>query len=290
MAIFYRVVNGEKFEKSRSREVQKMSWVAVPNKLDGDGFSTLLDHPNGAAHYGAWMVILLVASKCEPRWVLTRDGKRAHDSISLSRISGIPKEIFDELLPRLTENEVGWLETVDENWQPVMDGRQQVVPTCRPDGNESCLITLQNKTEQDRTEQNITGQDKTEQTPKPPRGDFADEVREVFDHYRTYHAKSHPKPSSTSKEWRAIIGRLSEGYSVQDLREAIDGCHKTPWNCGENPGGKIYQSLLLIVRDSSQVSRFMEFARAGPAPVLSEKTQRTGRAAQQYLEMKGFRS
>jgi hypothetical protein len=131
---------------------------------------------------------------------------------------------------------------------------------------------------------------KPEDTPKPPRGDFADEVREVFDHYRTHHAKSHPKPSSTSKEWRAIVGRLSEGYSVQDLRDAIDGCHKTPWNCGENPGGKIYQSLLLIVRDSSQVSRFMEFARAGPSPVLSEKTQRTGRAAQQYLEMKGFKS
>jgi len=159
-------------------------------------------------------------------------------------------------------------------------------------GNREKPIYLEARDQKlDTRDQILEGRNQNpDKTPKPPRGDFAVEVREVFDHYRTYHAKSHPQPSSASKEWRAIVGRLSEGYSVQDLKEAIDGCHKTPWNCGENPGGKIYQSLLLIVRDSSQVSRFLEFARAGPAPVLSEKTQRTGRAAQQYLQMKGFKN
>lgn len=193
MAIFYRVVDGEKFEKSRSREVQKMSWVAVPNKLDGDGFSTLLDHPNGAAHYGAWMVILLVASKCEPRWTLTRDGVRPHDSTSLARISGIPKNVFDEVLVRLTENEVGWLETVDENWQQVTTGRQQVVPTCRPDGNSSCSITLQDKTEQNRTEQDKTinpptphgGRSKVISVDIPP-GLDTPEFRKAFDDWREF--------------------------------------------------------------------------------------------------------
>lgn len=210
MAIFYRVVDGEKFEKSRSREVQKMGWVAVPNKLDGDGFSTLLDHPNGAAHYGAWMVILLVASKCEPRWTLTRDGKRPHDSTSLARISGIPKNIFDEVLVRLTENEVGWLETVDENWQQVTTGRQQVVPTCRPDGNKSCLITLQ-----DKTEHYITEQDRTIHPPNPPEGKtkaVPDAIPDVLDT---------PEFREAFSDWQKFKRERGQGYKPTGLRTLL---------------------------------------------------------------------
>lgn len=106
--IVYRVRDWSRhFENNRTRELKELRFVILPNKHDGDGYTELLDHPNGAAHYGAWCSIVQVASKCDPRGTLLRDGARPHDSRSLSRLTRIPKETFDEALPRLVT--VGWL-------------------------------------------------------------------------------------------------------------------------------------------------------------------------------------
>lgn len=109
------------------------------------------------------------------------------------------------------------------------------------------------------------------------------DVIAVFDAYRKHHPRAFAKPVPTSKEWRAIAARLREGFTVADLIEAIEGCHVSPFHCGENDRQTPYQSLSLIVRDGSQVNNFIELARKGPTPVLSEKNQRGQRAVQSYL-------
>jgi hypothetical protein len=35
--------------------------------MDGDGYTELVDHDDGAAHLGAWCAIVQIASKCDPR-------------------------------------------------------------------------------------------------------------------------------------------------------------------------------------------------------------------------------
>jgi len=110
------------------------------------------------------------------------------------------------------------------------------------------------------------------------------DVIAVFDAYRKHHPRAFATPKPASKEWRLIAGRLKEGFSVADLIEAIEGCHVSPFHCGENDRQTKYQSLELIVRNGSQVSKFIELARDGPKPVLSEKTQRGQRALQSYLD------
>jgi hypothetical protein len=113
------------------------------------------------------------------------------------------------------------------------------------------------------------------------------QILEVFSHYRGYHPRSHPKPVPTSKEWKLIEARLKEGYTVADLCAAIDGCHKSPFHLGENDTGKRYTNLDLIVRDSSHVNDFIEIASTDSGPALSERTRRTLRAGQQFLEGDG---
>lgn len=121
--------------------------------------------------------------------------------------------------------------------------------------------------------------------PKPDKR--AAEVLEVFAHYRTHHARAHPKPLSSSKEWRAIKARLAEGYTVDDLKRAIDGMHQSPFHQGENDRGRRYDSLELAMRDGSRVRQFLELAEQhanGPPPVLTERERRTVRAAQSWVE------
>lgn len=103
----------------------------------------------------------------------------------------------------------------------------------------------------------------------------------VFAHYRSYHPRAHARPERALREWNLITARLAEGYSVDDINSAIDGCHRCPHNLGDNERGQKYLSLELICRTGSQVNRFMEIAQSSDCAPLSEKTRRTlaGRAA-----------
>lgn len=108
------------------------------------------------------------------------------------------------------------------------------------------------------------------------------DIEEVFAHYKTYHPRAHKNPQAAVKEWNLVKARLKEGYSVQDLKDAIDGCHRSPFHMGENEGNVKYDSLELICRNSSKVSTFIELS-AGPGPVMNQKTLRTMRAANDWL-------
>lgn len=122
----YRIAHWkEHFENNRTRELKQMEWVPVPNRHDGDGYTELLDHPNGMAHYAAWCLLLQIASKCElpadacgknalpcdKRGTLLRDGAKPHDAGSLARQTRGNRDVFAEAIPRLVS--IGWLEIVD---------------------------------------------------------------------------------------------------------------------------------------------------------------------------------
>lgn len=114
---FYRIRDWAKhFENNRTRELKYMDWVPVPNKHDGDGFTELLNHPQGLAHYGAWHLVLQVASKCEIRGTLLRDGagggKRPHTPESLARITRGDEKTFKAAIDRLVS--IGWIEVCDD--------------------------------------------------------------------------------------------------------------------------------------------------------------------------------
>jgi len=80
-----------------------------------------------------------------------------------------------------------------------------------------------------------------------------------------------------------VRARLEEGYLVDALKLAIDGCHRSPFHQGENERGTKYDSLELIMRDSDHVAKFIELAEAGPGAVLTEKQRRGHRAGEQWL-------
>lgn len=114
-----RVVDwNRRFENNRTRELKRMDWVPMPNQHDGDGFSELLDHPNGVAHYGAWALLAQVASKCREiavgcggRGTLLRDCAEPHDAASLARITKGDQKVFEEAIPRLLK--IRWLEYLE---------------------------------------------------------------------------------------------------------------------------------------------------------------------------------
>jgi len=126
----------------------------------------------------------------------------------------------------------------------------------------------------------------TEQGPAAPSvpPQRRDEVLAVFAHYRSYHPRAAPKPTSKSKEWRLIVARLGEGSSVADLCRAIDGQHRSPWHLGQAEGSTTkYLSLSLAMRDASHVTSLGEIADNPPGTPINGKAQRNRQAAQEWL-------
>lgn len=105
----YRVRNWEKhFENNRSKTVAKLSWVPIPNSHDGEGFATIMAHKDAAEIFTAWVLILQVASRCQPRGSLLREGGKPHDCASLALRTRGQQKWFEKAMPILLE--VRWLE------------------------------------------------------------------------------------------------------------------------------------------------------------------------------------
>lgn len=114
-------------------------------------------------------------------------------------------------------------------------------------------------------QRDVTGRDVTlkdyvepSSTPVDLESKLTDDEFQVFEHWRT--ALNHPASKPTS-ERRRLIAKWLKVYSVADLQSAVDGCARTPWNMGENPNRKRYDSLELILRDAKHIEDFMGVAR-----------------------------
>lgn len=85
---------------------------------------------------------------------------------------------------------------------------------------------------------------------------YTSDARTVFVHWQE--RLGHPDAKFTEDRKQKIVARLREGFTVERLCQAIDGCAATPYNMGENPQGKRYDSIDLIFRNAGKVDEFAE--------------------------------
>lgn len=103
----------EHYENNRTRELRNPRYFLCPNSCDNVEYRRLVSqHPNGAAHLGAWRAIQGVASRSNPRGCLLTNGGRPHTPETLEIVTAIPAAVFAEVLPRLLSDDIGWVEIV----------------------------------------------------------------------------------------------------------------------------------------------------------------------------------
>lgn len=88
--------------------------------------------------------------------------------------------------------------------------------------------------------------------PPPPATRVFERWKETF---------NHSKSVFDSKRLKAVNARLRDGYSVDDLFAAIEGCARSPHHMGQNQRHEVYDDIELICRDSAHVESFI--AKAG---------------------------
>ncbi len=83
-----------------------MHWVRQPTRHDGGAYRELVkQNPN---HYLAWVLILQVACRCNPRWHLVTSKGTQMNGNDLFIRTDVPAKVFDEAFNPLCA--IGWLE------------------------------------------------------------------------------------------------------------------------------------------------------------------------------------
>jgi hypothetical protein len=80
----------------------------------------------------------------------------------------------------------------------------------------------------------------------------------VFEHWQSVHGKQQAK--LIKNRLSKINARFKEGYTVDQLKLAIDGCKLSGFHMGENDKGTPYNDLTTILRDGAQVEKFIGLA------------------------------
>jgi len=106
----YSIVDWDKkYEVSQAKRVLgPLTWVALPTTHDDLAFRRLMAMDDGAALYGAWIMIVQIAAKCSPRGVLA-DGRHPLTAADLAMRTGVPEALFSKALQILASKNFGWI-------------------------------------------------------------------------------------------------------------------------------------------------------------------------------------
>jgi hypothetical protein len=80
---------------------------------------------------------------------------------------------------------------------------------------------------------------------------------------------NHPHAKLDKKRSKKIEEALNLGYTPDELKLAIDGCSKTPFNTGQNDKGQRYDSIDLIFRDADHIDQFISNSINPPRPAVN---------------------
>lgn len=84
---------------------------------------------------------------------------------------------------------------------------------------------------------------------------FADEIKAIFEHWKN--AMGKPQAKLTDERKVKIQARLQDGYSVEKIIRAIDGCAASDFHMGRKPGSPTQHcDFDLICRNGSKLEQF----------------------------------
>lgn len=143
----------------------------------------------------------------------------------------------------------------------------------------SDLFSAQEK----RSEQNPPEQQKSHDAETEPVGS---PVSEVFEHWRRVMGKN-GNAVLTPDRRKVIRARLKEGYSLADLKAAVEGLSKSDWHMGRDPRsqGKRWDDLSYALGNGASVEKYRDLA-AGPAPPRRDFAK--GRVGAEEIDKSAF--
>jgi len=86
----------------------------------------------------------------------------------------------------------------------------------------------------------------------------SDEIEQVFQHWVNHHWTGTGRAPELTENREKDIRRGIHQYGLQRCLEAIEGIKFSEWHMGDNPAGKKYNSLEIILREEWRINKFIK--------------------------------
>lgn len=134
-----------------------------------------------------------------------------------------------------------------------------------PSGSSwEALANQEQEQEQEKEEDTSTSSPVTVVRPKAREAAPSDPV---FSHWATAMGKDPARTKLNAARKAKLKARRAEGYTDEQLCQAVDGCKLSPFHMGTNDRGELYNDLTVILRDGATVEKHIE--RAAPKPAVA---------------------
>src|SRR5205807_414873 len=101
----------------------------------------------------------------------------------------------------------------------------------------------------------------------------------VFDEWVAVTGRRAASTKFTPKRKHVVIEALKL-YGLADTLDAVRGWQHSPFHCGQNDRGTVYNDLEFLLRDARNIERFRDLEQRGPSvppPVMSKGRQNLDR-------------
>lgn len=206
-----------------------LTWVALPNRHDGESYTSLITHNQGAILFSAWVLIVQVASRCNPRGVLVRDNKKPHTPLTLSLKTRAPQEWFEITLDYLSK-ETDWLviQQVDGETPPSV-----ICPSLAHHPSAEGGNGMEWNGKKGNRERAVAPalpeipERKSEESRK------SEQIRELFDNWNALRGVKHSLLVS-DKRRQILKRRFNDLFFCEHWKEAMNKVQASSFCCGEN--------------------------------------------------------
>ena len=198
------------YENNRSRTVKDLSWVAIPNSHDGENFTNIMAHKDGAIIFTAFILMVEIASKCLPRGTLQKDNGTPHTVGSLSAKCRAPASWFEIAISYL-EKETDWLDVKEFLTESLLPD-SALPPSCQSGAQE--------------------GREGMERK----KGGNSASSREVFDFWNQHTSLTKCLVLS-DKRRHSLLSRLKDPFFVENWKAAMDKIPESAFCMGRNERG-----------------------------------------------------
>jgi hypothetical protein len=113
----YRIFEwAKRFENNQTRELKSLSWIRLPAKLGGSGYTRIAarKQKDGPAIFGCFVSLLELASQCAPRGAFCDSAGTAYDEETMADMTRMPLPLVKTTLAFLSSKPFDWIEIVDD--------------------------------------------------------------------------------------------------------------------------------------------------------------------------------
>lgn len=252
------------YENHRSRELKNCTFVCVPNNQHNEAMLRILADPDGVAIYGIWCLLLGSASQHKDRdgWLTsdgTVDGKPWTPEYIALRYR-TTEALAAKTIDIISSDSVGWIvarENRAETRDDARSARESRAENAKSTERGGSARDIEGGTEKGELEPELEEEKEGPATPTDPppkenqRKELAEldaKAKEVWFHWLQVFGPSGKTFTAKSKRRKKVLARLREGKTVEELKQAIDGCHGDEWwrETGNHDLSKICESPDLV--------------------------------------------